>query len=39
MKHLYEVEEPMLALAAAFGEFPCCFAPWSAIRWEHAAFL
>ena len=39
MKHLYEVEGPMLALAAAFGDPACCFAQGAVIRWEHAAFL
>jgi len=39
MKHPYGVEGPTLALAAAFGDFACCFAPEAVVRWEHAAFL
>ena len=39
MKHLHEIEGPMLALAAASGDFACCFAPGAAVRWEHAALL
>ena len=39
MKHLYEVEGPMLAKAVAFGGFARCFAQGAAVRWGYAALL
>lgn len=36
MKHPYGVEEPTLALAAAFGDPACCFTPGAVVRWDYA---
>jgi hypothetical protein len=39
MMHRHEAEGPMLALAAAFGDYACCLTQEGVVKSGHAAFI